>query len=94
MTSGYRSHELNKAIGGSDRSQHMEFKAADITVPGFEVQDIIKLVKMLHLNFDQCINEFDRWVHISYNEGNNRNQFLKAYKKDGKTVYEKMEVNA
>jgi hypothetical protein len=43
--------------------------------------------------FDQLIWEFGTenhpdWVHVSYNEGNNRKQVLRAVKIGGKTVYQ------
>jgi len=44
------------------------------------------------LEFDQLIWEFGNdenpeWVHVSFSEGHNRKQMLKAVKKHGKTVY-------
>ena len=44
------------------------------------------------LEFDQMINEFDwTWIHISFNEGNNRKQLLEAYRgADGKTKYKRV----
>jgi hypothetical protein len=62
-------------------------------IPNKEVSDWI----VNHLDFDQVILEFYKegipnsgWVHVSYCEGNNRKQYLKAYKKDGLIVYEGM----
>ena len=52
---------------------------------------IFDAVIELDLNFDQLIWEFGgRWIHISYNEDNNRRQVLEAYKDDNnKTKYRK-----
>jgi len=69
VNSGYRCPELNAAVGGVKKSQHVKGNAADITVGSKEKNKelfdmIVKNVKML--NFDQCINENDyTWVHIS-----------------------------
>ena len=94
INSFYRSPELNKAIGGSAKSQHCHGQAIDIDdtfgrVTNAEMYEFIKK----HLNFDQMIWEFGdddnpNWVHISYvSEEKNRNRCLKAYKEKGKTKY-------
>jgi hypothetical protein len=92
ISSGYRSKELNKAIGGATTSQHLLGQAIDIDMDGTPngvtnkmVFDYIKA----HLNFDQLINEFDySWVHVSYNPtGKQRKQILDAIKVGGKTSY-------
>lgn len=86
ISSGYRCEKLNKAIGGAKNSQHIEGKAADIRVPGLTTEELFLLIKGNFL-YDQLIQEFDSWVHISLNEGKNRSQNLRAVKKNGKTVY-------
>ena len=91
ISSGYRSAALNKVIGGSLTSQHCKGEAIDIDMDGTPngvtnkmVFDYIKD----NLEFDQLINEFDySWVHVSYTNGNNRGQILKAIKSNGKTSY-------
>ena len=94
INSFYRSPELNKAIGGSAKSQHCHGQAIDIDdtfgrVTNAEMYEFIKK----HLNFDQMIWEFGdddnpNWVHVSYvSEEKNRNRCLKAYKEKGKTKY-------
>jgi len=93
ISSGYRSKELNKAIGGATTSQHLLGQAIDIDMDGTPngvtnkmVFDYIKA----NLNFDQLINEFDySWVHVSYNPtGKQRKQVLRATKIGGKTAYQ------
>lgn len=94
ISSGYRSKVLNHYIGGSLRSQHCEGKAADIDMDGMgDVLniDIFEYIKN-SLEFDQLIYEFGNplnpdWVHVSYNEGKNRKQVLRAIKVNGKTAY-------
>ena len=94
INSFYRGPELNKAIGGSSKSQHFHGQAMDIydTYGNMKNCDMYKFIKD-NLDFDQMIWEFGddknpNWVHVSYvNPGENRNRFLKAYREDGKTKY-------
>jgi len=94
VSSGYRSGEVNLAIGSSLKSQHIEGKAADIEIPSINNKDLAWWIRN-NLEVDQLILEFYKegepnsgWVHVSYNEGENRNQYLIASKnKDGKTQY-------
>jgi len=94
INSFFRSPKLNKAIGGSSRSQHCHGQAIDIddTFGHKSNADMFTYVKEI-LDFDQMIWEFgdDKnpdWVHISYvSPSANRNRCLKAYRKDGKTKY-------
>lgn len=92
ISSGFRSVELNTAIGGSSSSQHCALKgaASDIDV-GKRNAEVFNYIKD-HLVWDQMIWEFGddenpSWVHVSYNEGHNRKQILKAIKQGGKTKY-------
>ena len=94
ITSGYRSSELCKAIGSSVTSQHCLGQAVDCEVIGVPNKELADWV-VSHLSYDQCILEFWKpeetnsgWVHISYNKGNNRKMYLRAYKANGRTVYE------
>lgn len=94
ISSGYRSKELNKAIGGSQTSQHSKGQAMDIDMDGSDIsnRDIFMWIKH-NLEFDQLIWEFGTkanpdWVHVSFNPiGNQRKQILVAKKYDGKTTY-------
>ena len=76
VTSGYRCKELNKAVGGAAKSQHMSGEAADIrTVEDSKSanQELFNLIIELGLPFDQLINEHDYdWVHVSYGKRNRR----------------------
>jgi hypothetical protein len=97
ITSGFRSEQLNKVIGGATRngkatSQHCEGKAADIVCRGRNAE-IFKYLK--NLDVDQVIWEFGDnnepdWVHVSWNGSSNRNEYLKAVKRNGKTQYIKL----
>ena len=94
INSFFRCPELNKAIGGSSKSQHCKGQAVDIddTFGRCTNAEMYHFIKE-HLDFDQMIWEFGDddnpdWVHVSYvSKEKNRNRCLKAYRKDGKTKY-------
>lgn len=68
ITSGYRCKELNKLVKGSDNSQHMEGKAVDIVCNTFTPKQLYNFILYnTKFPYDQIINEFNSWVHISYN---------------------------
>ena len=81
VTSGYRSEELNKSVGGSPTSDHRLGRAADIVgTPATKEENerLFGLVISLGLPFDQLIDEKNfSWVHVSYREEKNRKQILK-----------------
>ena len=72
ITSGYRNSEVNKLVNGAKNSQHMKGQAVDFTVSGHTPAQLVTLIKGYGIEFDQLINEYDSWVHISYVKGNNR----------------------
>ena len=94
INSFFRGEKLNKAIGGSSKSQHCKGQAMDIDDGGCNKTnaEMYKFIKD-ELEFDQMIWEFGddnnpNWVHVSYvSEDKNRNRCLKAYKDKGKTKY-------
>ena len=86
VTSGYRAKRTNNAVGGSSNSDHMAGGAADIVVKGISSIELCRKIKDMELPFDQIIEEFGRWVHISYNE-KSRRQILQATKKGRATKY-------
>jgi hypothetical protein len=71
INSGFRSKQVNDAIGSRDTSQHRLGCAADFRVPGMTPRDVCKLVIASGIPFDQLIQEFYEegkpggWVHIS-----------------------------
>lgn len=90
VSSGYRCLLLNKEIGGSKTSQHLEGKAADISCRNIPTEQLYKFIINSNLKYDQIIQEFDKWVHISWNGGHNRNERLRATKdENNNTVYTK-----
>lgn len=75
INSGFRSKEVNKAVGGSPTSSHCNGEAADL-----DCEDNALLFSIIRemFTFDQAINESNfKWIHVSFREGNNRNQALK-----------------
>jgi NADH dehydrogenase FAD-containing subunit len=93
ISSGYRSVALNKAVGGSNTSQHSKGQALDIDMDGTKItnKQIFDFIKD-NIEFDQLIGEFGTdknpdWVHVSYAKGKNRKQILKAVRRNGKTSY-------
>lgn len=95
VNSSYRSPALNRAIGGSSTSQHVNGQAVDFEIPGISNKTVADWVSE-NLEFDQIILEFYKpeegvnsgWVHVSLKkEGGNRKQKLVALKDGSKTVY-------
>jgi zinc D-Ala-D-Ala carboxypeptidase len=94
VNSFFRSEELNKAIGGSSKSQHCQGRAIDIDdVYGYKTNaEMYEYIKN-NLDFDQLIWEFGTdnnpdWVHVSYvSSDENRRRCLKAERINGKTTY-------
>jgi hypothetical protein len=94
LSSGYRSKELNTAVGGALSSQHCTGEAIDIDMDGTTVKnaEVFNFIKD-NLSFDQLIWEFGTdsnpdWVHVSYEStGKQRKQILKAVKQGGATKY-------
>ena len=97
INSFFRGADLNKAIGGSTRSQHCKGQAMDIDDTfGYKTNAEMYHYIKDNLEFDQMIWEFGddknpAWVHVSYvSEEKNRHRCLRAVKKGGKTHYEVM----
>ena len=95
VSSGYRSPELCVAIGSSTQSQHAKGQASDFEIFGISNKELADYIDE-NLDYDQLILEYWKgedepnsgWVHCSYTNGNNRKQYLRAYKENGSTKYE------
>jgi len=92
VTSGFRSKELNKVIGGSKYSQHMIGEAIDIDADMYgkatnaQIFDFIKK----NLEWDQMIWEFGddenpAWIHVSFKEGGGNRKQIKRARRDEKS---------
>jgi putative chitinase len=95
INSSYRAPLVNKAVGGSATSQHVNGQAIDFEVKGVDNKKVADWVAD-NLEFDQVILEFyaagdknSGWVHASIKKGGgNRKQRLVATKsKAGGTKY-------
>jgi hypothetical protein len=65
ISSGYRSPEVNKKVGGKSTSQHCRGVAADLKVKGMTPDQVVKAIIKAGLPYDQVIREFDSWTHVS-----------------------------
>jgi zinc D-Ala-D-Ala carboxypeptidase len=93
VTSGFRSEDLCLAIGSSRNSQHAKAEAADFECVGVDNAEVADWIKM-NLETDQLILEFytpgepnSGWIHCSWIPEGRREQFMHAYKSEGKTKY-------
>jgi hypothetical protein len=91
ITSGFRAPAVNAKVMGSPSSQHVKGQAADLMMSGGQKKLLDWIIA--NVEFDQIISEFPdkngnpAWVHVSFAEGANRKQKLKAIKSGGKTKY-------
>jgi hypothetical protein len=65
INSGFRSKQVNDAVGSKDSSQHRLGCAADLRVPGMTPRAVVEACIAGNVPFDQIILEFDAWTHIS-----------------------------
>ena len=65
VNSGFRSKQVNDAVGSKDSSQHRLGVAVDIRVPGLKPDEVVRTIIASGLPYDQVIREFDRWTHVS-----------------------------
>jgi hypothetical protein len=93
ISSGYRSPQLNVAIGGSSTSHHCLGMAADFEIMGMDNKELAQWVRD-NLKFTQLILEFytdgdpnSGWVHVGYDPADLKQEVLRARKVNGKTQY-------
>lgn len=80
VSSGYRSPALNKAVGGSKNSAHMQGFAVDFTAPAFGTPlQIARAISGSDLVYDQLIHEFGVWVHLGLSAGTPRREDLSIF---------------
>ena len=61
ITSGYRSPEYNKKIGGAPKSQHLLGTAADIQVKGYTPEEVAKVAETIGFG---GIGIYDTFTHV------------------------------
>ena len=90
INSGYRTPTHNKEVGGSPTSQHIKGQAVDLVPLDTDIDTVFTLL-IREFKYDQVILEKknSRWIHISYNEGHNRQKAMTAIvdKATGKATY-------
>ncbi len=66
ISSGYRSHEVNWAVGGAPHSAHLLGHAVDFNCYGFgDPIEVCRTIEKSEIQFDQLIEE-GSWVHLSF----------------------------
>ena len=65
LNSGFRSKAVNDSVGSKDTSQHRIGCAADIRVPGMTPKQVVEACIEANIGYDQIIEEFGSWTHIS-----------------------------
>jgi len=88
VSSGYRSRDLNKAVGGAAGSAHVEGLAADILAPGWTPLKLAQTIRAASIEFDQLIYE-GTWVHIGLSNSPLRGEVLTAHFDNGSVSYSK-----
>jgi hypothetical protein len=96
ISSGFRSAELNKFVGGVVNSDHRLGYAADVIPYNAGTRKLAEWVVRNCPEFDQVILEFGtltrpNWIHLSAAPAN-RKQVLRATYKGGKVVYQAIKI--
>jgi len=95
VTSGFRSADLNRVIGGAKHSQHLDGEAADIECPGISNLELVNaIIVSRSIRFDRLILEFHTeglpssgWVHVSFASATQRREIFHAKRVNGETKY-------
>lgn len=86
VTSGFRNPIVNSLVSGSATSQHMKGEAADIHVEGLTTQQLFDIIRTSDLPYDQLIQEFDSWVHVSFSAKTRRDTLVATKGLNNKTI--------
>ena len=88
VNSAFRSKAVNDAVGSKDTSQHRLGCAADIRVPSMTPDAVVRAIIASDLPYDQVIEEYSRWTHVSITNqpnGTPRKQALRIDKQGTKS---------
>ncbi len=96
ISSGFRSEELNRLVGGVPNSDHRGGFAADVIPVNAGTRELAKWVVDNCPEFDQVILEFGtirnpNWIHLSV-APRLRRQVLRATRENGRTVYREIRL--
>lgn len=87
VSSGYRCFGVNRLVGGAANSQHLFGEAADLKNEHLSNESLMRKIIESGVPFDQLIEEFGSWVHISFRKSSNRRQILRAVRQNGRVKY-------
>lgn len=65
ITSGVRTKQLNKAMGGVETSDHCKLLAIDFVPSKIKLKTAFDKIKNSNLDFKQLILEKNTWIHIA-----------------------------
>ena len=90
--------DTNEILLSSDQDTILNAAVSDVKNKGFIVASADKLFNWAieNVEFDQAILEFytgdpdSGWLHMSYNEDNNRGETLRAFRENNKVAYQKI----
>lgn len=71
ITSGCRCEQHNKNIGGADKSQHVQGRAADIQVACAHPHEVLDLLNKYYPDA-LGVGEYPRWIHIDSRDQKSR----------------------
>jgi uncharacterized protein YcbK (DUF882 family) len=60
ITSGLRTPEHNREVGGASKSEHLYGKAADIVVPGLKASEVQRILK----DWEGGLGSYSSWTHV------------------------------
>jgi zinc D-Ala-D-Ala carboxypeptidase len=87
VSSGYRCLELNTLLKSKPTSAHVRGLAADFIVPAYgSVEKVMEAIVNSDIQYDQCIIEFGRWIHLSFAPEMRRNNLI--IDKEGTRLYD------
>ena len=82
ISSGFRCYELNRAVGGTNTSQHLVCRAIDFVPKGMSIDECFDILRNSQLVYNQLIKERSGksiWIHVGM--GDKRENLIY---KDGK----------